>query len=154
MDFDAIGQQLSALPLVNLQLAGLSVELTMLTLAIILGLLNLMIAARIGNGQRGIKWNTGPRDTPSPPVSAVAGRLERAFRNFMETFPFFAAAVLIGHLIDRHNWASLIGAQVYFWARVVYIPLYGFGVPHIRTLVWLIGTIGLILVVASLFIVP
>lgn len=149
---DEIVAQLSAIPFFNFQAAGMSVEITMLVFAMILGLLNLMIAARLGNGQRGAKWNVGPRDEPSPPVSAVAGRLERAFRNFMETFPFFAAAVLIGAVIDRHNWASIIGTQLYFVSRVIYVPLYGFGVPGIRTLVWLFALIGLILTIAALFI--
>lgn len=152
MDIDAIIAQLNAVPFFNLQLAGMPVEITMLVLAIILGLLQLSIAARVGNSQRGVKWNVGARDEPSPPVSAVAGRLERAFRNFMETFPFFAAAVLIGAVIDRHNWASMLGAQIYFLGRLVYVPLYAFGVPGIRTLVWLIATIGLILTVVALFI--
>lgn len=148
---DEIVAQLSAIPFFNLQLAGMPVEITMLVLAIILGLLQLSIAARVGNSQRGIKWNVGARDEPSPPVSALAGRLERAFRNFMETFPFFAAAILIGAVIDRQNWASTLGAQIYLWARVVYVPLYGFGVPGIRTLVWLIAGIGLILTIVALF---
>jgi uncharacterized MAPEG superfamily protein len=148
---DEIVAQLSAIPFFNLRLAGMPVEITMLVLAIILGLVQLSIAARVGNSQRGIKWNVGARDEPSPPVGAVAGRLERAFRNFMETFPFFAAAVLIGAVIDRHNWASTLGAQIYLWARVVYVPLYAFGVPGIRTLVWLIAGIGLILTIVALF---
>lgn len=152
MDIDAIVEQLKVVPFFNLQLAGMSVEITMLVLAIILGLLNLMVAARIGNGQRGIKWNAGPRDEPSPPVSALAGRLERAFRNFMETFPFFAAAIIIGEVIDRHNWASMLGAQLYLWARVIYVPLYGFGVFGIRTLVWIFALIGIILTILALFI--
>ena len=46
-------------------LAGLSTEFTMLAFAVIMGLLQLMIAARTGNGQRGVKWNVGPRDEPS-----------------------------------------------------------------------------------------
>ena len=134
-----------------LQLAGMSVELTMLSLAIVLGLFQLLIAARAGNSQRGLKWNVGARDEPPPPVGKVAGRLERAFRNFLETFPFFAAAVLIAALAGRHNWATIWGAQLYIAARIVYLPLYAFGVPVLRTLVWLGATIGILLIVAALF---
>jgi uncharacterized MAPEG superfamily protein len=129
----------------TLQLAGMSVELTMLSLAIVLGLFQLLIAARTGNSQRGLKWNVGPRDEPPPPVSKVAGRLERAFRNFMETFPFFAACVLIATLAGRHNWATVWGAQIYLAARIVYVVLYALGVPGVRTLVWLIATLSIIL---------
>jgi uncharacterized MAPEG superfamily protein len=134
-----------------LQLAGMSVELTMLSLAIVLGLFQLLIAARAGNSQRGLKWNVGARDEPPPPVGKVAGRLERAFRNFMETFPFFAAAVLIVTLTGRHNWATVWGAQIYLAARMVSVVLYGLGVPGLRTLVWLIATLSIILMLTAIF---
>jgi uncharacterized MAPEG superfamily protein len=119
--------------------------------AIVLGLFQLLIAARAGNSQRGLKWNVGPRDEAPKSVSKVAGRLERAFRNFMETFPFFAAAIIVAALAGRHNWATLWGAQIYVAARIVYLPLYAFGVPALRTLVWLVATIAILLIVAALF---
>jgi len=139
-----------ALP--GFSLAGLPTEFTMLGLAMVLGLFHLLIAARVGNSQRGIQWNVGARDAAPPPVSALAGRLERAFRNFMETFPFFAVAILAAHATNRFGWLTLVGSQVYLIARVVYLPLYAAGVPVFRTLVWLIATIGLILVLAALFV--
>jgi uncharacterized MAPEG superfamily protein len=136
---------------IAIQIAGLSTELTMLAVAIVLGMFQLLIAARTGNSQRGLKWNVGPRDAPPPPVSKVAGRLERAFRNFLETFPFFAAAVLIAAVAGRHNWATVWGAEIYVAARIVYLPLYAFGVPALRTLVWLVATLAILLIVAALF---
>jgi uncharacterized MAPEG superfamily protein len=134
-----------------LQLGGMSVEMTMLSLAIVLGLFQLLIAARAGNSQRGLKWNVGARDEPPPPVSKVAGRLERAFRNFMETFPFFAAVVLICAVIGRHNWATMLGAEAYVAARVVYVLLYAAGVPGVRTLIWLVATLAIILMLVAIF---
>jgi len=40
---------------------------------------------------------------------------------------------------------------LYFWARVAYVPLYAAGVPYLRTLVWTISLIGLVMVLAALF---
>ena len=140
------------LPIFTLSLGGMSTEETMLALAALLGLLQLLIAARTGNSQRGLKWNVGARDAPPPPVSVVAARLERAFRNFMETFAFFAVAVILCALVQRHNWATVWGSEIYLGARIVYLPLYGFGVPGLRTLVWLVATLSIILLhVALLF---
>jgi len=139
------------LPVYSLSLGGLSTELTMLALATVLGLFQLMIAARTGNSQRGLKWNVGARDEPPPPVSAVAGRLERASRNFMETFPFFTVAVILLALAGRHNWATVWGSEIYLGARLVYLPLYGFGVPGLRTLVWLMALLAIILLLVALF---
>jgi uncharacterized MAPEG superfamily protein len=104
------------LPLPNFALAGLPVEFTMLGLGVVLGLLQLLVAARVGNSQRGLAWNVGARDKEPPPVSAIAGRLDRAFRNFMETFPFFAVAVFAAHATDRFGWMTLVGTQLYLVA--------------------------------------
>ncbi len=158
MDINALMAQigavlapLAALPLVNMRLNGLSVELTMLSLAVVLGLLQLWVAARTVNSSRGIKWNLSARDGEPPQASAVGLRLDRAFRNFMETFPFFAVTVIILALAQRSNWASLAGTQIYFWARVVYVPLYAGGVVGVRTFVWLIASLGLLLTITALF---
>jgi uncharacterized MAPEG superfamily protein len=151
MDFNAWLQAVrDALP--GFTLAGLPTEFTMLALAMVLGLFHLLIAARVGNSQRGIQWNVGPRDQPSPPVSPLAGRLERASRNFMETFPFFAAAILADHAMNRFSWMTVVGSQIYLIARVIYLPLYGAGVPVFRTLTWLVSLVGLLLVIAALFV--
>jgi uncharacterized MAPEG superfamily protein len=83
-------------------------------------------------------------------VRPLAGRLERAFRNFMETFPFFAAAILGAALIGRHNWATVWGAQAYLAARILYVPLYAAGVPVVRTLVWIAGTLSIILILVAI----
>ena len=151
MDFGAWLQSLRDLPVPNLSVAGLPVEFTMLAFAIILGLFQLLIAARANNSQRGIAWNVSARDGTPPPVSAVAARLDRAYRNFMETFPFFVAAVLTAHTMGRFSWMTVLGTELYLAARVIYVPLYAAGVPVFRTLVWLVSLIGLILVIAALF---
>src|SRR5471032_1461410 len=144
-------QAMDALPFFNLTLGGMSVEMTMLAIASVLGMLQLLIAARSGNSQRGLRWNVGARDEAALPVGKVAGRLERAFRNFMETFPFFAVAVILCALAERHDWATQWGAQAYVAARIIYLPLYAFGVPVLRTLVWLVATMSVLLMFAALF---
>ncbi len=140
------------LPMWPLSLGGLSTEQTMLGLAALLGLFQLMIAARTGNRQRGLKWNLSARDEAPPAVGAVAGRLERAYRNFMETFPFFAVSVILLSAEARHSWATVWGSETYLTARVVYLPLYGFGVPGVRTLVWLIALLAILLLYAAVFV--
>ena len=154
MDIDAFVKSLKALPLPDLSLTGLPPELSVLGFAIVLGLLQLLIAARANNGQRGIAWNVGARDGEPPKVSAVAGRLDRVFRNFMETFPFFAVAILFAAVSGRFSWVTLLGSHLYLFARIIYVPLYAAGVPVIRTLVWLASLIGILMVLAACFIPP
>jgi uncharacterized MAPEG superfamily protein len=128
----------------------MTIELTMLALAVVLGLVQIVLAAQAKTRQTGFQWAAGPRDEPRQPVSGVAGRLERALSNFLETFPLFAAAVLIAHAAGRHDWMTVWGAQLYFWARVVYLPLYVFGVTLVRTLAWTVAIFGIILILLSL----
>ena len=92
----------------------MTTELTMLALSIVLGLVQIMIAANASTRQRGADWNVGSRDEVLPPLAGTAGRLDRALRNFLETFPLFAAAVLIAALAGRHNWMTEWGAVALF----------------------------------------
>ena len=128
----------------------MTTELTMLALSIVLGLVQITIAANASTRQRGADWNVGPRDEVLPPLSGTAGRLDRALSNFLETFPLFAAAVLIAALAGRHNWMTEWGAVLYFAARVAYVPLYAFGVRIVRSLAWCVATLGIILILIGL----
>lgn len=129
----------------------MALELQMLGWAVVLGLVHLFWAAAAAQPQRGLKWNVGPRDTPVV-LAGMAGRLDRAFGNFRETFPFFAAAVLVAYLGGRLGMLSAHGAVLYVGARAIYILLYAFGVPVARSLVWLASVIGIGLILAALVI--
>ena len=129
----------------------MTIEIQMLACAIALGVLQLLTAATLSSLQRGAKWAVHARDGVAPPLTGVTARMDRAFGNFVETFPFFAAAVLAVLVSGQSNATSALGAQLYFWARVAYLPLYAAGVPYLRTLVWTVSLIGLMMVLAALF---
>lgn len=129
----------------------LIIEIQMLAWTIVLGLVQVLVGAALMTRQRGLRWNAGARDGQPKPLVGVAARMDRALRNFLETFPFFAAAVLAVVLTDRHDAATAVGAQIYFWARLAYVPLYAFGVPYLRTLVWAVSLYGLLQVLLALF---
>lgn len=129
----------------------MSIELQMLAWSIILGLAQIAISATFGTQQRGLKWNASARDGEPKPLTGVAGRLDRANRNFIETFVFFAAAVLAVLIAQKTNSNTALGVQLYFWARLVYLAVYAAGIPYLRTAVWAVSIVGLILVLAALF---
>ncbi|MGZ8362812.1 MAG: MAPEG family protein [Caulobacteraceae bacterium] len=129
-------------------ICGCRTELMVLAAAIALGIFQLGWAAVASRGQQGLKWARGPRDEPRP-VAGVAGRLNRAFTNLMETFPFFAAAVLGIAVTDSWSWLSQWGSLIYIAARILYVPLYAVGVKGGRSLVWFISLIGLLMVLAA-----
>lgn len=126
-----------------------STQLTMLWLSIILGILHVAIAATAAVGKRGVPWAAGPRDETPEPVGKIGARLDRASHNFAETFPFFAAAVLLELASNGNPGLAGIGAMTYFWARVAYLPIYALGLPFIRTLVWVVSMVGIGIVLAA-----
>ncbi|MEO7013849.1 MAG: MAPEG family protein [Dokdonella sp.] len=129
----------------------MSIELKMLAWSIVLGLVQIALAATFATLQRGVTWNVGPRDGTAPPLNPIASRLDRASRNFLETFGFFAAAVLAIALTQKGDAQTALGAQLYFWARVAYLPLYAAGIPYLRSLVWAVSMVGLVMILAGLF---
>ena len=126
-----------------------STELQMLDCAIALGLLQMIASVGANVAGRGLPYGVGPRDEPPRPLGVTASRLERAYRNFLETFPFFAAAVLIGHALGRSTAMSVLGAQLYLWARVLYVPAYVIAIPFTRTICWTLSIVGIVLVLAA-----
>ena len=129
----------------------MTVELMMLILSVVLGIVQIVAASHAASLQRGYRWTASPRDEKVPPLRGVAGRLDRALRNFVETFPLFATVVLVAHVTDTHNALTVLGAQLYFWGRLAYVLLYAAGVPVIRSLVWNVATLGILLFVTALF---
>jgi uncharacterized MAPEG superfamily protein len=128
----------------------MTLELKMLALSIVLGLVQIVLASHAASFQRGYVWTASSRDEAVPALTGAAGRLARALQNFVETFPLFAAAVLIAHVAATHSWMTEWGVQLYFWGRVVYLALYAGGVFLLRSLVWNIATLGIVLVLLSL----
>jgi uncharacterized MAPEG superfamily protein len=127
-------------------------ETTMLLWSVVLGLVQLVIASMAMNKDVGLPYNLSSRDVPpSSPIGTMAGRLVRAFANFRETFGFFAVAVLLVAILNRADHTSALGAQLYFWARLVYVPVYALGIIVVRTVVWAISIVGLVMVLLAAF---
>lgn len=125
-------------------------ELRILILSILLGLVHIVLASHVASLQRGYAWTASSRDEPVPMLTGVAGRLERALHNFVETFPLFAAAVLTTYVAGTHSWMTEWGVQFYFWARIAYVALYAAGIFLVRSLAWNVATLGIVLVLLSL----
>src|SRR5262245_29392543 len=129
----------------------MTTELYLLAASIFLGLAHIILASHAASWQRGYRWTASARDEAVPPLSGMAGRLERASRNYLETFTFFAAAVILATATGHRNWMTVAGANLYFWGRVAYLPLYALGVPLVRSMAWNVATIGIVLIVLALF---
>jgi uncharacterized MAPEG superfamily protein len=122
----------------------MTIELKMLGWAIVLGFVNVFAAAGMATYERGLMWNAGNRDGDPKPLSGPVARAGRASSNFLETFPFFAAAVLAVVLAKENSARTALGAEVYVWARAAYLPIYIVGIPYLRTLVYAVSIWGIL----------
>lgn len=128
---------------------ALTPELTVLAWSVVLFFAHMAIQASAALRDTGLVYNAGPRDEQKP-VGPLAGRAQRAFHNFKETYPLFIALTLALAVTARAGGAADTGAWLWFGARIAYIPLYLGGVPWLRTLAFGVSVVGLIMMLARL----
>ena len=129
----------------------MTIELVLLAASVILGIVHIIIVSHLQSWQRGYRWTASSREHSVAPLTGVAARAERALRNYLETFPFFAAAILLATVTSTHSWLTVWGAHFYLCGRIVYAILYMADLPLARSLVWNIPTIGILMIIAGLF---
>ena len=110
-------------------------------------MVHIFVATRFKTAQYGRKWNMGARDEALSPPTPVTGRLTRAQANFEETFPIAIIALLGVVVASRTSHTTALGGWIWLAARILYLPLYGFGVPMVRTVVFIISMVGLGMVI-------
>lgn len=125
-------------------------EIRILAWAALLLIVHIFAAVHLKTRQYGAKWNMGPRDEAQPPLNPVAGRLQRAEANFLETLPIAIIALLGVVVANRTSASTALGGWIWLGARVAYLPLYAAGIPVIRTLAFVISIIGLAMVLKPL----
>ncbi|HMI17967.1 MAG TPA: MAPEG family protein [Sphingomonas sp.] len=128
----------------------MAIELYLLGATLILALVQILLTAHVRTRQYGIKWNAGARDAKMPPLETLPARLQRAQENLFETLPLFVGALLGAAYAGRLGLLTNLGAHLYFFGRLIYLPLYAAGIPYVRSLVWTVATGGLVLVIAGL----
>jgi uncharacterized MAPEG superfamily protein len=114
----------------------MTTELQLLVASIVLGLVHLIADSHLISLQYGYRWTAGTREEPVPPLRGVASRVDQAYTNFMETFPFFATVVLAAHVTGRDSTLTVWGAHLYFWGRVGYLLASAGGFGKVRSIVF------------------
>ncbi|GGY52877.1 MAPEG family protein [Pseudoduganella albidiflava] len=128
----------------------MTTELALLGWTLVLAIVQILLHSTLRSRETGPEFNTGARDGEPPPPGKITARLERAKLNLFETLPLFIGAVLAAHLAGVQGTLTWWGCWLYFGGRVVYLPLYAFGVPMVRSLVWLVSMVGLGMVLYAL----
>ncbi len=123
----------------------MSIELKMLLFTVALFFVQLIAQVVAEILQNGLGYAVSARDEWKNPTG-IAGRIERSYFNLLETLAPFAALVLVVLYTGNANANTALGAQIYFWGRVLYVPAYISGLPFLRTVIWTGSMAGLALI--------
>ena len=124
-------------------------ELSLLVWAGLLTLVQAVVAVQGALMQVGLAKLAGNRDG-LPEITGWGGRAARAHRNMLENLVLFAILVLVAVIAGKTNSATLMGAQIFLGARIVYALVYIAGIPWLRTAIWGISVIGLAMIFLQL----
>jgi uncharacterized MAPEG superfamily protein len=120
-------------------------ELMLLVWSVLLAFVQMLIAVTGATLQVGLPTLAGNREGLAP-CRGWAGRASRAHHNMLESLVLFAALVLVAVAAGKTNATTLLGAQLFFWARVAYAAVYLAGIPWLRTGTWFVSVVGLVLI--------
>ncbi len=130
--------------------AAQTAEMTYLAWSVVLLLAHIVIQTLMFVKDTGLSYAASNRQG-NLTVSPATERITRGLRNFVETYPAFVALAVGLVITDQAGGLGAIGASIWFWARVAYIPIFAFGIPWARTGIWTVSVIGLILMLVELF---
>ena len=125
--------------------------LQLVVLMTALTFISIMLGAVLRNREwtpAGMQAGLSNRDN-LPEATPMGARAERAAANTKEGFLLFLALALVAHAAGLDE-QVLFGATLFFWARVVYLPLYIFGITVVRSVVWGVGVAGLVLMLLAM----
>jgi len=120
-------------------------ELVLLAWATVLNLVQAVVAVQGALMQLGLPMLAGNREG-MPEVKGWGGRAARAHRNMVENMVLFAALVLAAVVAGKTNDMTLLGAQIFLYARIAYAVVYIAGLPWVRTAVWGVSVVGLAMI--------
>ncbi|MCA9521421.1 MAG: MAPEG family protein [Myxococcales bacterium] len=100
---------------------------------------------------KGLSWGFGNRDEDAEAkLPSWLPRMQRANQNLAENLPIFAVLVLVVHLSGHANATTALGAEIFFGARLLHPVIYVIGIPVVRTLVWTVSIVGMVMIATAL----
>jgi len=124
-------------------------ELMLVVWAVLLTVVQAVVAVQGSMMQVGLGALAGNREG-LPEIKGWAGRAARAHRNMLENLVLFVALVLVAVAAGKTNNATLMGAQIFVWARLAYALVYIAGVAWLRTGTWVVSVVGLAIIFLQL----
>jgi uncharacterized MAPEG superfamily protein len=126
------------------------IELKLLVWSVGLTIAQMLVAVVGAMMQYGLPMLAGNRED-LPPRQGWAGRASRAHHNMLENLVLFAVLVVSASIMGKINGATALGAQLFFWGRLAYAPIYIAGIPWLRTAAFGVSIVGLLMILRQLF---
>ncbi len=124
-------------------------EIKLLIWSVALAAIQTSIAAFGTVTQAGLPAGVGNRENMQP-FTGWVGRAHRAHRNMLESLVLFAILILIAQAFGKFDAKTMLGAELFFGARVAYALVYLAGIPWLRTLIWAVSVVGLLTIFLQL----
>jgi uncharacterized MAPEG superfamily protein len=129
-------------------MTGQPYEIVTLALGGLLAAIQLVLMAIPANRQLGPAYTMSPRDERRE-LTGVAGRLNRAYQNMLESLTFYAAASVSVVLLGASSGLTELCAGVWLGARIFYVPLYAYGASPARSIVFGIGFLATLIMLLA-----
>ena len=129
----------------------MSMELWSLVWGGLLLFVLILLSANANVSAMGMGWGIGNRDEPATTTGWDA-RARRAYLNHLENLVIYACFAIPIVMTGLSTSLSVLGAQIFIIARVLYAIIYvaGLTVGGIRTLAWFGGVVGYAMVFIAL----
>ena len=130
----------------------ISLDLRLLVYSTLLAWVMLMTASTLrlqSYKPAGLKLAFGNRDDVRE-RSPISARADRAANNMLENLLLFAALLLAAHAAGVPKERLELPARLFFYARLLYFPMYLAGIPYLRTVAWTVAVVGLALIAGTM----
>lgn len=123
----------------------MTIELTLLIWSFLLAAAYLGVQSTLYRMDYGVDYANSQRDEDPPPPNKWNKRGQKALSNFLETYAVFIAMAVATELSGRSDGFTQWGAQLWFWARWAYLPAYFIDIRQLRSGIWFLSLVGLVL---------
>jgi uncharacterized MAPEG superfamily protein len=119
----------------------------LLSLALLTEILTLPPLIARGSVPGGIRWIFYNRDTELQGVAPWGGRAVRAHDNLADNLAIYAVVIGLAHVTGASNDVTAIAGETLLGARVLHAVIYIAGIPYLRTAVFAVAQLAMLVYV-------
>lgn len=119
----------------------------LLSLALLTEILTLPPLVARASVPGGVRWIFYNRDTVLAGVAPWGGRAIRAHANLADNLAIYAAVIGIAYITGAANGVTMVAGVILLAARVLHAMVYIAGIPYLRTAVFAVAQVAMLVYV-------